>query len=58
MKRLTAGLGVSGLGLMSAVAVAAGCRLTAMPWETAAVLFFAGIVLFVLGGSGYSRLER
>ena len=58
MKRLTAGLGVSGLGLMTIVAVAAGCRLAAIPLETASVLFLAGVLLFVAGGSGYARFGR
>lgn len=43
---------------MSVVAVAAGCRLAAIPLDTASVLFVAGVLLFVAGGSGYTHLER
>jgi hypothetical protein len=57
MKRLTAGVGVAGLGLMGAAALAA-CRVTTPQLETLMLLFLAGVVLFVAGGSGYSSLQR
>ncbi len=57
MKRLTAAIGVSGLGLMSAVALGA-CRVTTVRLETLTLLFVTGVVLFVAGGSGYASLKR
>ncbi|OLC17018.1 MAG: hypothetical protein AUH29_03595 [Candidatus Rokubacteria bacterium 13_1_40CM_69_27] len=55
MKRLAAGAGVTGLGLMSFVALVL-CRSTVLGLEGGVLLFLFGAVLFVLGGSGYAAL--
>ncbi len=56
MKRLAISIGLSGLGLMSGVALTA-CRARTENLETVALLFVAGVFLFVVG-SGYARLEH
>ncbi|HEV8639516.1 MAG TPA: hypothetical protein VGV13_00275 [Methylomirabilota bacterium] len=57
MKRLAAGAGVTGLGLMSLVAFVL-CKSTAPSLEGKVLLFLFGAFLFVLGGSGYAALPE
>jgi hypothetical protein len=57
MRRLAVGAGVTGLGLMTAVALFL-CRSSAMSLEGKVLVFLFGITLFVLGGSGYAAATR
>jgi hypothetical protein len=50
---MAAGTGVTGLGLMIAVALFL-CRSSAMSLEGKVLMFLVGITLFVVGGSGYA----
>jgi hypothetical protein len=57
MRRMAAGTGVTGLGLMTAVALFL-CRSSAMSLEGKVLVFLFGITLFVLGGSGYAAATQ
>ena len=57
MKRVAAGVGVTGLGLMSMVPLVM-CRSSSLGLEGRIVVFLVGAVLFVLGGSRYAAIDR
>lgn len=57
MRRLAAGTGVTGLGLMS-FATLLTCKSSALGLESKVLLFLLGIALLVVGGSGYAATER
>ena len=54
MRRLAAGTGFTGVGLLSAVAFVLNKSADFDPERTVLVLFLFGIALLVLGGSGYA----
>ena len=57
MRRLVVSTGVLGLGLMTSVAFAM-CRFAPLSLEMRVLLFLSGVLLFIVGGSGYTVLKR
>ncbi len=55
MKRLAAGVSITGLALMTSVASLL-CGSSAVTLETRIALFLSGVALFVAGGAGYNAM--
>lgn len=56
MRRIAAGTSVAGLGLMTGVGLFV-CGSATLDLESRTILFLSGIVLFVIGGSGYAAMQ-